>query len=192
MKESKFIELLNLYIDQQIPPEETAPAQGRGRVFEEPRRSRWGYYAAGLAAAACVSLVAVLEVGRPGGGISAGARTVVQQTPVAARSVPAPTVAPVRSNVAVVRFLPRTDGYVARHLRFLGSPDGPFFAISDPEKVSFSLTMSPTPALRVTPRQSMEDFVFTHDSAAPESPKIFRSPQPGDESEENAAIEFQR
>ena len=184
MKESKFIELLNLYIDQQISPEdaalleaeilqnprrrqiysqycrihractialeqqkvldETAPAQGRGRVFEAPRRSRWGYYAAGLAAAACVSLVAVLEVVRPGGGISAGARSGRATNARAARSVPTPMVAPVRSNVALVRFLPRTDGYVARHLRFLAISGRTVFRDTRPESLVLFADVSDT------------------------------------------------
>ncbi len=108
MKDQRFIELLNLYIDRQITAEETAeleaeiqhdparqavyhqyckihtatklvyesfragaseqPAAGASRaatieLFESRRRrSYWGYYAGGLAAAACLALVFVRQV----------------------------------------------------------------------------------------------------------------------------------
>ncbi len=105
MKESKFIELLNLYVDRQISPEDAAlleaeilqnprrrqtysqycrmhractlaldryqaageagRAEAKVVAFEGPRRARWGYYVAGLAAA-CVALVAVHSVFGPG------------------------------------------------------------------------------------------------------------------------------
>lgn len=104
MKDNRFIDLVNLYIDRQITAAETAeleaeiqsnprhraiyrqycqmhrattlvyesfradaPAQqavaatGEGTIarFERDRRTHWGYYAGGLAAAACVALVFV-------------------------------------------------------------------------------------------------------------------------------------
>ncbi|MFA5112314.1 MAG: hypothetical protein WC443_12960, partial [Desulfobaccales bacterium] len=100
MKDNRFIDLVNLYIDRQITAAETAeleaeiqsnprhraiyrqycqmhrattlvyesfragaPAQeaaaGEGTIarFERDRRAHWGYYAGGLAAAACLALV---------------------------------------------------------------------------------------------------------------------------------------
>ena len=102
MKDNRFIDLVNLYIDRQITAAETAeleaeiqsnprhravyrqycqmhrattlvyesfragaPAQeaaaGEGTIarFERDRRTHWGYYAGGLAAAACLALVFV-------------------------------------------------------------------------------------------------------------------------------------
>jgi anti-sigma factor RsiW len=107
MKDSRFIELLNLYIDRQITTEETAeleaeiqrnpkrqsvyrqycqihsatkmvyesfravaadqpvPETGQKGVVElfetRRRRTNWGYYAGGLAAAACLALVFVRQ-----------------------------------------------------------------------------------------------------------------------------------
>ena len=237
MKESKFIELLNLYIDQQISPEDVASLEeeilqnprrrqiygqycrmhracimaldryhapneteqspgGRVVAFEAPRRTRWGYYAAGLAAAACVTLVAVQAIVRSGGGASSHAVAAVPHAPALAKSVPAAAVIPVRMDVPGARALPRPEGYIAQRLRFTapvtGTPSGLFLAGSDPNNTRISVPMLPASTLRVTPRPSIEDFVFTHDPATPENPKIFRSRQPGDEQEENVAIEFQR
>lgn len=113
MKDHRFIELVNLYIDRQITAAETAeleteiqgnsrrraiyqqyckmhrattllydsfraqaagpgaaetPAQGSIALFESRqrvRRSRWAYYASGMAAAACLALVLVRVNTRP-------------------------------------------------------------------------------------------------------------------------------
>lgn len=104
MKDNRFIDLVNLYIDRQItaaetaeleaeiqsnprhraiyrqycqmhrattlvyesfrsdaPAQQTAASTGEGTIarFERDRRTHWGYYAGGLAAAACVALVFV-------------------------------------------------------------------------------------------------------------------------------------
>jgi hypothetical protein len=235
MKESKFIELLNLYIDAQISPEEATlleaeilqnprrrqiysqycrihractialeqhpagseakPEPGKVVAFKEPRRARWGYYAAGMAAAACVTLLAVHSVVRQGVGASTPAAAAVQKAPAFAKTTPAPTsaLAPVHAVLAVVPVLPRTDGFLSQRLRFIGTTGGPFFAASGADKSPFYAPMLPAPTLRATPRQSIEDFVFSRDPAAPENLKIFRSHEgAGDEPEESAAFEFQR
>ncbi len=102
MKDNRFIDLVNLYIDRQItaaetaeleaeiqsnprrraiyrqyckmhrattlvyesfranaPAQQTAATTGEGTIarFERDRRTHWGYYAGGLAAAACLALV---------------------------------------------------------------------------------------------------------------------------------------
>lgn len=102
MKDNRFIDLVNLYIDRQItaaetaeleaeiqsnprhraiyrqycqmhrattlvyesfragaPAQETAAGEGTIARFERDRRTHWGYYAGGLAAAACLALVFV-------------------------------------------------------------------------------------------------------------------------------------
>jgi hypothetical protein len=237
MKESRFIELLNLYIDQQISPDDAALLEeailqnprrrqvylqycrmhractivldrsqseneveataGRVVAFAAPRRSHRGYYAAGLAAAACVTLVAVLSVLRSDGNAPTRAVATAPSSPAAlAKSTPATAITPVHMDTPAAHFMPKTEGYIAQHLRFTQPVTGMsghfFLAASDSDNIRFSLPTPSAPALRAPPRPSIEDFVFTQDPATPENPKIFRSHQPGDESDENAAIEFQR
>jgi len=230
MKESKFIELLNLYIDQQISPEDAALLeeeilrdlrrrkiygqycrmhracavalerhQVRNAVepkvvaFGAPRRSQWGYYAVGAAAAACVALVAVQVVFHSGGRLPASAVATAQ--PAVALAGPASAagvIIPIRLDTSGMHALPRTEGYIAQRLH-LATPvnETSFLAASNRDNARISLPMLTAPALLATPRPSIEDFVFARDPAAPENPKIFRPRQPGDGQEENA-LEFQR
>ena len=236
MKESKFIELLNLYIDHQISPEDAASLEeailenprrrqiyrqycrmhractivlDRGQsengaeatatrvvAFAAPRRSHRGYYSASLAAAACVTLVAVLSVRRSGGNAPARAMATAPSAAAAlVKSTPASAITPVRMDTPAVYLLFKTDGYIAQQLRFTQPVTGTsghfFFAAADSDNIRFSLATPSVPALRTPSRPSIEDFVFTQDPATPENPKLFRPRQPGNESEENA-IEFQR
>jgi len=236
MKESKFIELLNLYIDQQISPEDAAlleeailqnprhrqiyrqycrmhractivldpgwtenaaqAAADRVVAFAAPQRSHRGYYVAGLAAAACIALVAVLSVARSGGNAPARAAAVApSSTATLVKSTQATAINPLRMDTSAVHFLPKTEDYLAQQPHFTQPVSGTsghiFFAASEWDNIRLSLPTPSAPALRAPPRSSIEDFVFSQDAAAPENSKIFRPRQPGDESEENA-IEFQR
>ena len=233
MKESKFIELLNLYIDHQISPEEASLLEeeimqdlrrrkiygqycrmhracavaleqkqvrnevertpGRVVAFEAPRRSSWGYYAAGAAAAACVALVAVQIAFHSGSRIPPSAVATAQPVPARARPALAYDVSiPVHLDTAGMHALPITDGYIAQRLRLVPSVSRKsYLAVSGAGYARITLPMLATPALQSTPRPSIEDFVFAHDPATPENPKIFRPRQPGDGQEENA-LEFQR
>jgi hypothetical protein len=115
----------------------------------------------------------------------------VQKAPALAKSTP--DVSPARAVAAVAPVLPRMDGFLAQRVHFMGTAGGSFFAATGADKTPFYVPMLPVPTLRATSRQSIEDFVFSHDSAAPENLKIFRSHETGgDEEEERAAFEFQR
>ncbi len=142
MKESEFVELLNLYIDHEISREDAArleaevassperqrvylqycrmqkacsllaehyldavPEGERAEVIEPPRRIwQTGIYGAGLLAAACLTVLAVVRLHPPGGtsGVLAHVDTPVTATAVTAAatavvaSVPARTVASVQ------------------------------------------------------------------------------------------------
>jgi anti-sigma factor RsiW len=236
MKESKFIELLNLYIDHQISPEDAAlleasilqnprhrqiyrqycrmqractivldrsqpennaeAAEGRVVAFAEPRRLRRGFYAIGLAAAACLTFVVLLPVFRSHGNLPERAIAAApSSTGALVKSSPGAAVAPVRMDVPAVHILPGTEDRLARQLHFdllvNRTPDRLFFAASGSDNFQFVLPARAEPANRRTSRSSIEDFVFTQDPATPENPKLFRPRQPGDEMEENA-VEFQR
>jgi hypothetical protein len=230
MKESKFIELLNLYVDQQISPEDAAlleeeilrdlrrrkiysqycrmhracglalkqdqarnQAEEKVVAFAEPRRSHWGYYVAGAAAAACVALVAVQTVFHPGHKIPATSMAAAQPAPEAAKpALASDLIIPVRLNTSGGHPLPITDEYIAQRLRQAPSASRTsHLAVSNADQNRISLPMLVAPALQASPRPSIEDFVFARDPAIPENPKIFRPRQPGDGQEENA-LEFQR
>lgn len=156
MKDSRFIELLNLYIDRQITAEETAeleveiqrhpdrravyrqycqihtatktvyesfravaadqpaPATGQKGVVElfetRRRRANWGYYAGGLAAAACLALVFMRETTPAGPAAlmvaeqplpTAPVTKVVAPESVAPANKPAPAFVSLRNSVVV-------------------------------------------------------------------------------------------
>jgi hypothetical protein len=236
MKESKFIELLNLYIDQQILPEDAAlleeeilqnprrrqiysqycrmhracslalerqeartgtePMPARVLAFETRRRPRWAYYAGGLAAAACVTFVAVQTFLRSGASATPHAVATAQHAPGFARTATAPAAVAVRLDAPVTPALPKTEGYIVQRPRLAapmtGTPGGMFLAGPESENARISLPMAPATALRTIPRPSIEDFVFSHDPATPDDPNVFRTRQPGGEQVENMALEFQR
>ena len=238
MKESKFIELLNLYIDQQISPEdaalleeeilrnprrrqiygqycrmhractivldrqeardEAAPAKAPGRAMpiEAARRFGRAYYAAGLAAAACLALVAARVVFSSGHRVASEAVAAVQHAPAIAKAAPVFAATPVRMEAPDRRVLSMAEGYFIQRLRYdpsaTGTPDVLSFAVSDMEDSRIKLPLLPASALRTPLRPSIEDFVFTQDAAVPENPKIFRARRPGDETQESTALQFQR
>jgi hypothetical protein len=244
VKESKFIELLNLYIDQQISPEETGlleqeilhdaehrriyhqycqihractlvlenlgtqadPAlaggeQRAGRVIAlEPRSRRraWGYYAAGLAAAACVALVAVQLIQRPRRAPAAGNVAVVPvASPTSLASGLAVAAGPVRMDAPAYedRGLP-TEAFIARRLS-LRAPGGMTTATSvvvahsEPGR----LLMQPLPPVNAAlnpPRPSIEQFVFESSPTLSDNPQIFRGRRSTDSETERTAYQFKR
>ena len=236
MKESKFIELLNLYIDQQISPDDAALLEeeilrnprrrqiygeycrmhractmvlernqarngmeqkvGRVVAFEAPHRFRWGHYAAGLAAAACVALVAVQTVFRSGGRGSAHAVMTAEHAPRPAKPESMPAAAPAGMDAPGAHIMPATEGYFAQQLRFAlpmnAAPCSQFLAAPDPEDSRFTFLLPPANTLRATLRPSIEDFVFADNPATPNNPRIVRPRQQGDGQAGNMALEFQR
>lgn len=238
MKESKFIELLNLYIDHQISPEDAAvleeqilqsPARrrtynqycrmqractlvldqfnapagragrGTGDVVEfgsARRHPRWGYYAAGLAAAAGIALVAVQGFLRPGES-PAQARLPVSPRPDASL-VSAATVRPAgleRVEAPAARLPAHTELFIDQQLRVI-SP------LSPADSLPVSLTSSQHPAVLLSlpeaapaPRSlrpSIEQFVFGSEPPDQEPPRIFRRRQQTDEEALQAALEYHR
>ena len=213
MKESRFIELLNLYIDQQITSEDAAALEEeimanprRRRTYqqycrmhractlvfensrgeraassdarEEPalvsfaaaRRSYWRFYAAGLAAAACVGFVAVQVYLHPGKASLRGDFA----------SVPRSAVQPVRARPAEAWRLDVATAPVV----FTRNP--PLTA------VDFAALNTPARAAADSFRPSVEAFVFEQTAAGPGSVTTFRSRTPGEGETEMTAFQFQR
>ena len=231
MRESKFIELLNLYIDQRIAPEDAAlleeeimQSPQRRETYSQycrmhractmvldryqaqnglenpadklvalarPRRVRWGYYATGLAAAACVAFVAVQTVLRPGR-VSPGPVATAQ--PALGESDAAIVMTPVRIETPSSRVLSKTEGYVTQQLRFALPMTAPANRVALAASDSRGARRAPlqAPAVSASAHLSIDDFVFAHESATPEHPNIFRVRQSTDDQAENVAIEYQR
>jgi hypothetical protein len=232
MKESKFIELLNLYIDQQISPqdarlleEEIAQDPQRRRVYQQyckmhracslvfenfraqaqpaaggagqiaagvvdfqphARRIRWGYYAAGLAAAG----FAVAVVGAHLYVRHAPASVPAVGDPVAVQPVhPAPDASLVRTETPSPRpAAPRTEALVNLRLsRMTVSAEavGVSFA-SGNRSLSQSL-----PAADST-RPTIEQFVFEQTPAAPAVPVLLRTRYQTNNTIDRTAYQFQR
>jgi anti-sigma factor RsiW len=230
VKESKFIELLNLYIDQQISPEEAAALEReilqdaqRRRIYHQycrmhracslvfenfrsqaepataetvrqagemvefgakPRRFSWGYYVAGLAAAACVALVALQVFVRPAAPAAKDA-TVARPTAVSTGATPAALV-PVRVDAPAPAF-------VAPRL-VLSSPTGS----QSPASLVIVAERNPSfppPTARVAPRSlrpSIEQFVFEQPASGNDNPPVLRIRQTTDAQAEMTAYQFQR
>jgi hypothetical protein len=232
MKESTFIELLNLYIDHQISPADAAlleeevlqnpqrrqiytdycrmhractmalgqykiPSEvegGLGRVvaFEAPRRVRWTYYAAGLAAA-CVALVAVQAFVRSGRPVSIPPAATGQSQAALARSDAAVLTAG-HADVSGVRTLSNTENYIAQQLRLVSpmvTPANRMSLAASDHRNAVSLPLR-APTLRLIARPSIEDFVFAHQPATPDNTHIFRARQSPDDQAEMSAIEYQK
>jgi hypothetical protein len=235
MKESKFIELLNLYIDQQISPADAelmeneilrnphrrrvytqycrmqracclvfensgAPAGTGGKPldFGDPRPRRrlpgWVTYAAGMATAAGLAFAAVQIWIRPAN-VSPDVRPqAVALVPPGGPAVAA--VRPVRMDATGPRSGAfRTVTFVAQHLQPLLSTRGPGAAqwvgsepSADPAHLQLLATSAPATSLR----PSIEQFVFQADTSPSANPQAFRSRQPGDDSEQQTAYQFQR
>ncbi len=236
MKESKFIELLNLYIDRQISPEEAAlleeeilhnPRHRRiyqqycrmhractlvfeniraqadqGAGVEEvagravgfaprTRRPVWGYYAAGLAAAACVALVAVQVFLRPDRNSARGSlATAPAARPASAQTGLVKATAPVHMDATAYPVSLRIGSLNARPLLVFspGNLQGktPLIVVKSP--------VAPPPVYTspLTLRPSIEQFVFEQSPSISSSPKIYRNRQQMDGQTEMAAFQFQR
>jgi hypothetical protein len=243
VKESKFIELLNLYIDQQISPGEAAlleeeilnnPRHRRiyhqyckmhractlvlenirvradqaptgveevaSRVVDfelRPRRSAWGYYAAGLAAAACVALVAVQVFWRP---VPTPTHRNLAASPAPNSALPktglARTSAPVHLDATASPASRPAGSLNARQLLVFapGSVQGktPAIIVKSPAEHALPPSMLPVYATPMTLRPSIEQFVFEQSPAISSSPMIYRNRQPMDGQTEMTAFQFQR
>jgi hypothetical protein len=232
MKESKFIELLNVYIDHQISPENATlleheilrdprrkeiysqycpmhractiafnQSQPSGATLSPPveavefrsgARARLGYYAAGLAAAACLAIVVVRTAVRPGVAAAAHTATPAPQAPALASSAQATAAPTFHIDYPRSYALPKTGEYFAQRLGTSGIGDVASLTTFSPDLAPFSVSMVPVSTVRTTARPSIEEFVFATDSAVQGSPNLFRIHQPGDKPEESNAIEFQR
>ena len=238
MKEAKFIELLNLYIDHQISPEEAAlleeeilrnpsrrqtynqycrmqractlvldqfnaPAgrnvRGAGEIvgFESAgRRPHWGYYAAGLAAAAGIALIAVQ------GFLHSGGHPSQAQFPAAPRpdgslvsSDPVRATGPARFEATAARLPAQTELFIDERLRVISpmSPaDGLPVVIANSQRPPVPLSLPQVPPAARSVRPTIEQFVFAPESASPDRPKIFRNRQQTDEEAYKAALEYHR
>jgi hypothetical protein len=236
VKESKFIELLNLYIDRQISPEETARLeeeilhnpryrriyqqycrmhractlvleniraqadQGAGveevasRIVDFAPRARrpvWGYYAAGLAAAACMALVAVQVFLRPDHNSARGSLAMSPAASLAsAQTGLVKATAPVHMDATASPVSLRIGSLNARPLLVFspGNLQGktPLIVVKSP--------VAPPPVYTspLTLRPSIEQFVFEQSSSISSSPKIYRNRQQMDGQTEMAAFQFQR
>lgn len=238
MKESKFIELLNLYIDQQISPAEAAlleeeilhnPRHRRiydqyckmhracTLVFENiraqadqesgveevasravdfaprVRRPVWGYYAAGLAAAACVALVAVQVFLRPNRNSARGSLAPAPAASLAsAQTGLVKASAPVHMDATASPVSLRIGSLNARPpLVFSpGNLQGktPLIVVKSPAVAP----LAPVYASPLTLRPSIEQFVFEQSPSSSGSPKIYRSRQQMDGQTEMTAYQFQK
>jgi hypothetical protein len=141
----------------------------------EPAASRpvWPYYAAGVAAAACVALVAVQVFLHPGKTLPRASLVALPAAlPAAVQPVPVMASAPWRVDPAIApAVFPRSAPLTVVD----------FATVNVPAR---------TPADPLRP--SLEDFVFDQASTSPSSPPTFRSrPRAGSEIE-MTAFQFQR
>lgn len=245
MKESKFIELLNLYIDRQISTKEaelleteisnsprhqqiyrqycrmhractmvlenlgTTSTQSLADAREtttrivkiEPAVGRpvWGYYAAGLAAAACLTLVAVQVYRRPArvpaenGFVSL---PVAQPTSSAAGLMK--VTVPVRMDATTLRDRGmQRQTLIAERLSPWSTASAPTFLpltiTALPEVAPLMQSGSPGKTVASPARPGIEQFVFQSSSTLlPDNPRIFRSRQSTDGQTEMTAYQFQR
>jgi hypothetical protein len=241
VKESKFIELLNLYIDRQISSEEAAlleeeilhnprhrriyhqyckmhractlvlenirapadPAGGveevAGRVVDFAPRARrpvWGYYAAGLAAAACVALVAVQVLLRPDYNSARGSLVTAPAASLAsAQTGLVKTAAPVHMDAAASPVSLRIGSLNPRP-PLVFSPGNlpgktPLVVVKSPAAPAVPL-LPPVYVSPLTLRPSIEQFVFEQPPLTSGSPKVYRNRQQMDRQTEMTAFQFQR
>jgi hypothetical protein len=241
VKESKFIELLNLYIDRQISSEEAAlleeeilhnprhrriyhqyckmhractlvlenirapadPAGGveevAGRVVDFAPRARrpvWGYYAAGLAAAACVALVAVQVLLRPDYNSARGSLVTAPAASLAsAQTGLVKTAAPVHMDATASPVSLRIGSLDPRP-PLVFSPGNlpgktPLVVVKSPAAPAVPL-LPPVYVSPLTLRPSIEQFVFEQPPLTSGSPKVYRNRQQMDRQTEMTAFQFQR
>ena len=223
MKDNRFIDLVNLYIDRQISAAETAEleaeiqanprrraiykqycqmhrattlvyesfranapetqAAGEGTIahFERERRTSWGYYAAGLAAAACVALVFVQLNARKAAEASLLAKAdslpavTVAAVPPRAVSVAAPVTVEPKAGLVSLRNRAATEQDYAAQLTGL--------RLDEP---AGALPAGRLPSL-------FDDEVFESRPVMPlNNPRVFRSKQSPQQQAEFTAFQFQR
>jgi hypothetical protein len=236
MKESKFIELLNLYIDHQISSEEAgvleeeilrnpqrrqtyhqycrmqractlvldqfkAPAGAAGqrageigRFESSGRRPRWGYYAAGLAAAAGVALVAMQGFLHSGGSPDQLAAPPLRNSALV-KSDPIQTGLPVRLEAPAARLPAQTELFIADRLRRIspiGTPDSLPLVFSTSRDPLIPQPLPEAPPAARSLRPSIEQFVFGLEQPNPDTPKIFRNRRQTDEEAVRAALQYHR
>ncbi len=228
MKDNRFIDLVNLYIDRQISAAETAELEAeiqanprRRAIYKQycqmhrattlvyenfranapeqqgtvaagtvarlarERRSPWGYYAGGLAAAACLGLVFVQLNFRPDAG--SGAMAQPESLPTIAA-----TAMPPRAVVAVPPTVEPRAGLVSlRNHAAAERPDYPplLATLRTEEADGFSaaqLQSSRLPSL-------FDDGVFESKQVMPvRNPRVYRSRQSPTQQAEFTAFQFQR
>jgi hypothetical protein len=162
------------------------------------RRRGWGYAVAALAAAACVTFVAVQVIQRPlrkpaGAGLAAQPATnpAPQALALAAANGPVRIDAPAYQD----RGLP-TTAFVTRRLA-LGSP-GSQLAAASPVMVSAAsdgTLLPPMPLVSAGEnplRPSIEQFVFQTSATPADSPRVYRGRRSSDSDIERTAYQFKR
>jgi hypothetical protein len=173
--------------------------RGAGEIvgFESAgRRPRWGYFAAGLAAAAGIALVAVQ------GFLHSGGNPAQARPPVAPRldaslvsSDSVRATGPARFEATAVRLPAHTETFIDERLRVISpmSPAGSLpVAMANSQRPPVPLSLPEVlPAARSL-RPSIEQFVFAPESASTDRPKIFRNRQQTDEEAYKAALEYHR
>lgn len=225
MKESKFIELLNLYIDQQISPAEAATLEQeilqdarRRRIYRQycqmhractvvfenfrspadpavvevrPRRFGWGYYAAGLAAAACVGFVAVQAFLQPAP--PSAPRAIAARPAAVSTGVTVAAAVPVRRNVPRVRSGQATEAFVAQRLAVFSSTgrQDPVSLVIVSDRDSLR-PLASAEAVAPNLRPSIEQFVFEQSAPANDNLPVLRIRPTTDAQAEMAAYQFQR
>ncbi|MDD2764196.1 MAG: hypothetical protein PHE83_09515 [Opitutaceae bacterium] len=243
MKESKFIELLNLYVDQQISPAEATQLEeeimrspqhrrtyhqyckmhracalifensrahsdqavagveqlaDQGVAFEpRPRQRLWGYYAAGMAAAAGLALVAVQVLVHPAKSPVPAELTRLQTDNPAAR--PGLTVAavPVRTEAVGPRLDLLESSFVTQR-RIALSPSqfqsgAPLILVrstSGRAAARPGLLAEDSAGTLLNP--SIEQFVFEQAPSSPNTPQSYRARRQLDGQTEMTAFQFQR
>lgn len=229
MKDNRFIDLVNLYIDRQISaaetaeleaeiqanprrraiyrqycqmhrattlvyesfrtnaPEQRGAAGGEGTIahFERERRTPWGYYAAGIAAAACVALVFVQLNARKAAEAGMQAKT---------ESLPAVTVAvaPPRAAVVVAPAAEPPAGLVSLRNRAATEQDyaTQFATVRLEEQRAFANGQQ-IPSARLP--SLFDDDVFGSQQVIPvNNLRVFRSKQSPAQQAEFTAFQFQR
>jgi hypothetical protein len=238
MKESRFIELLNLYLDHQISQEGAAlleeeilqnpgrrrtynqycrmqracslvldqfnaPAgrarRGAGRIvgFESAERwPRWGYYAAGLAAAAGIALVAMQGRLHSGGNpaqVPLPAAPPTDASLVSSASIG--TTGPLRLAAPAARLPAYTELFIDERLRVISpisTSAGLPVVLANTPRLPVPLSLPEVPPTPRSVRPSIEQFVFAAEPLNLNTPKIFRHRQQTDEEALQAALEYHR
>jgi hypothetical protein len=231
MKESRFIELLNLYIDHQITPEEARTleeeilrnperrhtyrqycrmqractivldrfateqeAAGKDiadivRFGETARPVRWGYFAASVAAAAAVMVVAYQGFFHTPKSSLAAQTAAPAPAPAVAQTAPAAPKSEQTVPAPAVHLAAQTERFVAERLQVLTpatNPVRPAPGLSTPVRLA---TRSATAARS---RPTIEQFVFGTATPRTDPPRVYRSRQLTDEEAVINALQYRR